>query len=350
MPIVQAREERARVEVVGSHDGGDGMLFVDHGELRRAAAAEGVTWSLDRVDLNRNEVRGRTVVSVEGFAFSATSASEAFSIDFDGDCFTAVEGNQIDQFCLDDFSEGVDVPSAYMEALEGYTAGVTVVERDGGWFVSGMPTMLGAYTDLLAMLEPEDVDEISSYFEESFMGGLGLRDPFFGLDPYGTPIYGENGDFEQFEDFEDFEDFDEPEFEELEKLDDEFEQPTLDPAAAEVFLPELEVSAADADFSYFAGVTDFPASWYAYAYSNESFGSIEIVAFDVSTADLVAAMDEVDPYVRLEVDGLPEGAVAYEWPEVDRVIVIDNYLVSAYYGFEENQDLLVEQVQHIANR
>ena len=43
-------------------------------------------------------------------------------------------------------------------------------------------------------------------------------------------------------------------------------------------------------------------------------------------------MDESFAYELVEVDGLPEGATAYDWPEVDRAVVIDNYIVSAYFG------------------
>ena len=52
--------------------------------------AENESWSLDRVDLSSGDLRGRTVVRIEGFAFTAGGDGQSVSVDFDGDCVTTI--------------------------------------------------------------------------------------------------------------------------------------------------------------------------------------------------------------------------------------------------------------------
>lgn len=329
-------------------------LFLDEAdegvaELRQELAESDVSWSLDRLDLSSRDSRGRTVVGVDGFAFSATGDGQSVSADFDGDCITVIVDQQIDQTCIGEQMDELDLPRAYAEFIDGYTSGITVIERDGRWYVSGMPTIIGAYTDLLASLEPQDIEDFTSFFKDSVDGALGFgvgemfggsgdfttveQDPFFTED---DPFMEEDPFFEEDDPFED----DEP----------DFVQPELSQDAIDTMLPGLDISASDPEFAYFAGATGFPATWYVWAYDFDTGASIEVLSFDVSAQELTAALEASSAYERVEVDGLPEGAVAFDWPEVDRAIVIDNFIVSAYFSEDgASEELLLRQVEAIAN-
>ncbi len=329
-------------------------LFLDDAdagvaELRQQLAENDVSWSLDRVDLSSGESRGRTVVQINGFAFSATGDGQSVSADFDGDCITIIVDQQIDETCIDEQMNGLELPPAYADFVEEYTSGITVVERDGRWYVSGMPTIIGAYTDLLASLEPQDIDEFTSFFKDSLDGALGsgVGDLFGGagdftsVSPEPDPFLIEEDPF--------FEEEEDPFFEEDDPFD--YVQPDLTQDAIDTMLPGLDISASDADSAYFASATGFPATWYVWAYDFDTGASVEVVAFDVTAQELTAAMDESFAYERVDVPGLPEGAVAFDWPDVDRAVVIDNYIVSAYFNDDGSSEaLLLRQVQAIADR
>ncbi len=336
-------------------------LFLDDAdagaaEARQAAASEGISWSLDRLDLSSGDLRGRTVVRIEGFAFSAGADGQSISVDFDGNCVTTVVDREIDEICLDEISDqlgDIDLPQAYVDFVNEYTSGITVVERDGAWFVSGVPTMIGAYTDLLASLDPQDIDDFTSFFQDSLEGAFDLSDPFFGtsndlfeFQPIDDePFFDEQPFDEQpFEEDDDYDPFaeDEPVFDE--------EPPELSADDFAVYLPRLEVTANDPEYAYFAGETGLAALAYGYAYDVDG-NSVEVVRFAASAEELNAAMADSFSYELVQVEGLPEGATAYDWPEVDRAIVVDNFIVSAYFNEDEtSMQLLLEQVTFIAKR
>ena len=331
-------------------------LFLDDvdaaaADARQSAASEGISWSLDRVDLGSGDLRGRTVVRIEGFAFTAGGDGQSLSVDFDGDCVTTVVDQEIDEICLNEISQqmaDIDLPQAYVDFVNDYTSGITVVERDGVWFVSGMPTIIGAYTDLLASLDPQDIDDFTTFFEDSI-------DSVFGL---GNPLFAGGGDVFELQPIEDDSFFDDQPLNnddvgDLLTGDDpvfDEEIPELSVEDLEVFLPGLEVTASDPEFAYFAGETGLPALSYGYAYGADG-DSVEIVRFDATAAELNAAMDSSFAYEVVEVQNLPEGATAYDWPDVDRAIVVDNYIVSAYFDEDGgSMRLLLEQVTFITGR
>ncbi len=341
-------------------------LFLDDAdaavaELRQELDAEGITWSLDRLDLSRSQVRDRTVVGVDGFAFSATGQGQAVSVDFDGDCITVIIDQEIDEVCITEISNelddemggamnGLELPQAYRDFLDDYTTGVTVVDRDGRWYVSGMPTIIGVYTDLLASLEPSDIDDFKTFFEESVNGAFG---PGGFAGAFGGPGQFGQGQFVPIEDDPFFQEED-PFFEEISPSiegDEPFAPLELPQEALDVLLDDIDFEASDPEYSYFAGETGFPATWYAYAYDFDTGASVEVLAFEATGAELIAALEGSFAYERVDVGGLPEGAVAFDWPDVDRVVVVDNFLVSAYFSEDgSNEALLSRQVEAIANR
>lgn len=332
-------------------------LFLDDADnaaadFRTMLDDENITYSLDRLDLSSSDVRGRTVVSVDGFAFSAAANGESFSLDFDGNCFTVIMDSEIDETCLDElrgeFDDG-ELPDAYLDLIDNSNSGVTVVERDGQWFVSGFPTIIGGYTDLLASLEPSDIDDLADFFGGSLEDAFELSNPIFDeLNGTGDPVFedeflpvepDEDPFFEEDETFEDSGNDDEP----------AFEEPELAAEDLALYPADWTVYANDTDFAYFAGAVGIPAVSYTTGYSSGG-PSILVERFDATAEQLNAAMLEASPYVQVDVAGLPEGATAYDWEGVDRAVVIDGFIVSAYFEDDGSaMALLTERVNVIAN-
>lgn len=346
-------------------------LFLDDADsaaadFRQMLAEEGITYSLDRLDLSSSDVRGRTVVSVDGFAVSATSSTENenFSLDFDGDCITIVTGSEIDEQCIEEvrseLSEADGIPEAYLDLIDNSDSGVTVVERDGAWYVSGFPTIIGAYTDVLASLEPQDIDDLADFFGSSFQDAFEL----------GNPLFGEfNGDNDPFGDFTTIEEdpfadepiIDEPVIEDLPEDDDGYDpfadvedvedavDREVSPEDAALFPQGWDLYADEPQYAYFAGVIGLPAVSYTTGYID--FGpTILVERFDATADVLNAGMANNSVYVEVEVEGLPAGATAYDWDDVDRAVVIDGFVLSAYFDDDGSaMALLNERVNAIAN-
>lgn len=333
-------------------------LFLDDAdeavaEFRQMLADEGITWSLDRLDLSSADVRGRTVVSVDGFAASAESASlqETFSVDYNGDCFTIVNNSAIDEVCLSELRNemaGQDVPEAYLDLVQNSTSGVTVIERDGQWYISGFPTIIGAYTDLLASLEPSDIDDLADFFTDSVEDAFELGDPFF------DELSGNDDPFAEFDTIDDdpfFEDFPEEEegYDPFAEENEGFTQPALTPEDAALYPDGWTVQAYDATTAYFGGAIGITPVSYTEGYLD--FGPIMYIErFDATAAELNAGMAETFSYVEVQVDGLPAGATAWDWEGVDRAVVIDGFIISAYFLDDGSaMTLLNERVNAIAN-
>lgn len=355
-------------------------LFLDDAdeaaaEFRQMLDDEGITYSLDRLDLSSADVRGRTVVSVDGFAVSAFVEGESFSLDYDGNCFTAILGSEIDETCLDGLRDelaGEELPEAYLDLVTESDSGVTVVERDGQWFVSGVPTIIGAYTDLLASLEPQDIEDLTDFFGSSFEDAFELGFEGFeelnggnGNDPFGE--FDEDPFFEEveIEDAieEDAGDAIEEAFPEENEdgydpfADDEgtdnggFEELEVSVADAALFPADWFLEAVDPEGAYFANSIGIPAVSYTRGYLEDDFGTwIEVERFDVSADVLNAAMADGSLYDLVVVEGLPAGATAYDWEGVDRAIVIDGFIVTTYFDDDGTaMALLTERVNAIVN-
>ncbi len=331
-------------------------LFLDDAdgaaaEFRQMLDDERIRYSLDRLDLASADVRGRTVVSVDGFAASATNGEESFSLDFDGNCFTVIMNSEIDETCLDELRDELaaeELPDAYLDLVADSTSGVTVVERDGSWYVSGFPTVIGAYTDLLASLEPQDIDDLTSFFDD-FEDAFELGNPLF------DELSGSSSAEQEFDsvtellegEFDEADGYD-PFAEDNEGFEDSFTELEVSAEDLALFPADWTVFANDASFAYFAGEVGLPATSYVTGYSNGP--SILIERFDATADQLNAGMLDASAYVQVDVPGLPAGATAYDWEDVDRAIVIDGFIVSAYFDADGSaMDVLTERVNAIAN-
>lgn len=189
-------------------------LFIDDGQEVIDAGLEdlremGVSWNISDLDVRSEDRRGRTVVIVEGFTLSGSLESNTAILDFRDKCVSVkVSGpdiGEIDEgFCEGDDLEQIDqlgtVPEFFttLENLEFDTAGITVVERYGRWYISTVPSMLYLYVDVLVALEPSDVEAMKSGFQElqDFVESGSLVDGLF-ADSYDSSYDDEyeEGDF-----------------------------------------------------------------------------------------------------------------------------------------------------------
>lgn len=161
-------------------------------QFRVDLAQEDITWSVTDVVTSSQEIRGRTVVTVEGLSGSVSTPDGTFLLVSDGDCQTVSgPGIETQTACATDpgasFAELSDL--ALFQKLSEVETGITVVERDGRWFVSGAPTVLYGAVDVLSVLERSDIDQVvdegdqlAEEFFDAFFGGNLFGDPFMGDD------------------------------------------------------------------------------------------------------------------------------------------------------------------------
>ena len=155
-------------------------------DLRTELDQQGIEYSITDLAMKSSEVRGRTVVSVETFAASATDGTDSGTIEFRDGCIRIeVPQSETIDTCneADLWNEvnGGGLSDGLNASFADFKSGITVVERDGKWYVSGGPTVLGFYADVLAALTEDDWNN----FTESLGGITDLIDGSFGgLNPY----------------------------------------------------------------------------------------------------------------------------------------------------------------------
>lgn len=115
------------------------------------------------------------LVTYEGFA---QVGPDRFDMTRRGDCLlVTINNEETEEVCGDDFGTGGD-PFAGLELQQEYqdtfseigTPGLTVVERDGRWYVSGFPTYGYMIVDFLKVVDREEFDELLDSYEELFDG------------------------------------------------------------------------------------------------------------------------------------------------------------------------------------
>lgn len=156
-------------------------------EIRSEAEEFGVSWSLDSVDFDATEANGRQIVSLAqlGMSFEYDQDGESKTASYlmeDGCTIVTVEGETTNsctpvdnvqapdvEAIVDDVARILDLSDVTINAFEKLTnveVGLTVVERDGRWYLSLMPTVLETANDHLAVLEPEDLVAVGTDIEE----------------------------------------------------------------------------------------------------------------------------------------------------------------------------------------
>jgi hypothetical protein len=141
-------------------------------------------------------------ISQEYIRGSGTIDGESFAVDFNlltyegyyriggdeivisrgGDCLILEFGADVQEICDDQI--GIQGSDAFLDLQQDYrdafadagTPGLTVVERDGRWFVSGFPTIAYTFVDILAALDREEFDRIVGGYEDLIESNFGLGD------------------------------------------------------------------------------------------------------------------------------------------------------------------------------
>ncbi len=142
-------------------------------EGKAQLAAEDISWRIDSVDFEANEQNGRQIVSFKSIAMTIEAEGETATVSIADGCLVAqYQGETIDS-CdaageygelyenlnqdLNDLLDLSDQSLAAFAKLGAVDAGMTAVERDGRWYLSVMPTILGTVNDHLAVLDSDDL-------------------------------------------------------------------------------------------------------------------------------------------------------------------------------------------------
>lgn len=360
-----------------------------------AAQLQDVEWSVDLVDFAATEVNGRQVaslneikVSIEVGAGELSSSPVSGSFTIAGGCTTIIFDGETTQSCASDTSpeaeaarelfdrllEVADLSDTTVSAFERMAAvdlGVTVVERDGRWYLSTMPTYLETINDLMTVLEPTDLVAIGTDIEEivdrqdeigqemldvlmetdwEAFGNAeqlaeleGLFDQFNGggttsFEPgNGAVDFGSDGEAMTEEEWLEF-------LEELETGDEPGTRPSNgEDALSGVLAPSIEGSfAVEADGTYLAWFGDMTAApafeVAAFAYSGDS--SVEIIRFS-SPVDPAAVLSS-DFTIEI-VDGTAQASDQFGYT----FAFVDNYVIWGDLSSTESEWVFNEQVSFI---
>lgn len=174
--------DRLAVEFVADVDGIEAEVLVALGD--QALSVDGTIGTeafTVRIDEERasghGSIEGETfefdidLVTYEGFAHAF---GQSFEMVRDGDCLLVTTQDGTERVCDEDF--GMGGSSAALDLQQDWAAisdrvgtpGLTVVERDGGWYVSGFPSWAYLVVDLLAVIEPDEVDGLIDSYGELF--------------------------------------------------------------------------------------------------------------------------------------------------------------------------------------
>ena len=279
--------------------------------------ANDITWQLDALTTSSQERNGRTIVTVDGIAASGSFDGQTFAFDATGECPSLTVGGETETFCpdgdelaeLEEFFPSFDV----FADLEG--GGVTVVERDGMWFVSGVPTAIYTYVDVFAALEPEEFDALIGDFENLLDGAMDVNPFDLGL---GGAI--EPTPFVEVDPFLE----EDPFFEE-----DPFMEQSEVPVSAE----DLALFPAEAALVVGSGADWKDPTWGEIPVAAASTGDdgvgnwVDILRYERGTRDeIISAMEGSGFYEVAELAAAPAGSAVYK-SGFEYYVVIDNIVV-----------------------
>ncbi len=160
-------------------------------EFKADAEAEGATWSVEAVETESAEVNGRTVVALTSIEVAMSGPDLDMQMTLAGDCVTTVASGVTEEFCPEDVEELGFGLFGGLVGTDSWKAELTVVERNGRWYVSLIPSMLYRVNDVLVEMEPADIDAMIDGFDELVnsaldlgmgFGGTGLGATGFGLE------------------------------------------------------------------------------------------------------------------------------------------------------------------------
>ena len=170
----------------------EGQRVVD--DFLDQVRSSGASWKLSDLVLRTDTSKGRTAVVVDGFSFVGSSADLAFELTLAEGCTTFVVESDFlapvnETTCGDELKAGGETIGDLLDDPYSNLAlsdlGITVVERDGRWFVSTVPTFVYNYVDLLATLEPSDIDALKQEYGELFSALSSFDDTGFAGSGFG---------------------------------------------------------------------------------------------------------------------------------------------------------------------
>ncbi len=175
----------------------------DIDDLLNEMRAEGVSWGVTDLQLHTDDSRGRTIVLFDGATFGASFGDNEITLVFAGDCVSVrasgeMVGELDESFCEGDelaADEIAPLADLGLDDIEFPQLGITVVQRGDNWYVSSAPTILFSIVDVLAVLEPADVDTLKD-------AGSDIFEQLNQLDPFALGGFGQSQQ-EQFIEIED---------------------------------------------------------------------------------------------------------------------------------------------------
>ena len=132
------------------------------------------------VAISQERATGQGVIEGESFEFDidlvayegfAELGPDRFQFSRDGDCLVITTNGESDRLCEEELgtdpAAAFDLQQDYQNFLDDIgTPGLTVVERDGRWYVSGFPTYAYAIVDFLKAVDKDEFDEfVDSYVD-----------------------------------------------------------------------------------------------------------------------------------------------------------------------------------------
>ncbi len=330
-------------------------LKVGADELLEEQNQAGNSWSIDRLDLRTVESDGRTTVVIDGVAASATLYGDTVSVEVVGDCTSVTVNGDLEEWCGAEGAEALSEPDllpllAMQESLADLDLAMVVIERDGRWYLSFMPTVLNGYTEMLRQFERSDIDETIDG-----LTGLLTGDMFFGgsesseFAPIGESIDGPVVEEEASSEVEVPSDEFTPDADD-ESITDDYGIGVLDERQAALVPSGLLAVTSDPTYLAIDGI-GIPESFIQIL---DDEAVINLVEYSEGSGpavlDSLASDPELEPF---DLPGLPPGAAAYSFASFEYTVVYQDFLVIGY-AFEgdgldpETSALMLRQVEHLA--
>lgn len=143
------------------------------------AQEQGFEVEMNDLVLSQGESNGRTIVYLDRMVLTYQTSGDAGPVVAtyeDGCLVTEAPGQETTDSC--DVEMG-DEWACFVGPNAEVKTGITVVERDGRWYLSGVPTVIGSYTDVLRAIDVDGWKQLKSDLRGIF--GLGADGLYSGL-------------------------------------------------------------------------------------------------------------------------------------------------------------------------
>ena len=143
-------------------------LYLDRidAAVREERRRDDFDWEFRSVQVSSENRNGRRFAQLDEIDVSIEADGDSARLRYGGGCFDLSTSESSETICVD--GSEIDQERSITQALGRIGTGVSVVERDGRWYVSIVPTVLYTYVDYLAGLEPGDLDDLLDDIEREF--------------------------------------------------------------------------------------------------------------------------------------------------------------------------------------